>query len=239
MLVASYKHVMVMDPHKHVLVIDPHGHVMVMDPPWTHGAGGPPPTCEDARRPAPSPAPHLGVPQEAGQAEEDVAPQAEVLRRVDVGHVGDVCVGGEGRPTPPVDQGPPGAAADHQGRPPPQLQELQVGVTVPRPEGLVGVEAPPPPPEEGAGAPLGAVGHPEVPVTSEAGAGHRVGTSQAPAAQGLQTDEAAAGATGAAPDGRASAELGHHHHQGPAQLQRVTGHRRGACGDEDMGGGRR
>lgn len=165
-----------------------------------------------------------------------MTPQAEVLGRVDVGDVGDVRVGGEGRPAPPVDQRPPRPAADHQGRPPPQLQELQVGVTVPWPQGLVGVEAPSPPAEEGAGAPLGAVGHPQVPVAPETGAGHCMGTPQSPVPQGLKPDEAATGATSPAPDGRTPPKLGHHHHQRPPQLEGVAGHRRRTCGDKDVGG---
>lgn len=107
----------------------------------------------------PVPPHHLRVTDEAGQTDEEVGLDLEVLHSVDVFHLRDVGAPVEqlGAFVPLVDDRPLGAAGQDQVRFGGDLHVLHVGVPVPRVQRLVRVEAVTVPLVDGGGAGFGAV----------------------------------------------------------------------------------
>lgn len=107
----------------------------------------------------PIPAHHFGVANEAGQTDEEVRFDLEMLHSVDVLHLWDVgtSVKQLGAFVPLVDDRPLGAAGQDQVRFGGDLHVLHVSVPVPRVERLVRVEAIAVPLVDGGGPGLGAV----------------------------------------------------------------------------------
>lgn len=107
----------------------------------------------------PVPLHHLGVTNEACQADKQLALDLEVLNCVNVLHLWDVCAAVEqlGGFVPLVDDWPLGAAGQNQVRLARDFQVLHIGVAVPRVQGLVGVEAVAVPLVDRGGASFGAI----------------------------------------------------------------------------------
>ena len=134
---------------------------------------------------------HLGVPDEARQAQVQLRLHLEVLDGVHVLHLRDV-----GAPlkllaalVPLVDDGPLGAAGQDEVGLGGDLHVLHVRVAVPLVQGLLRVEAVAVPLVHGGGARLGAVGHDEVGLAVHAEGLHVVGLADRQDVDVLHLDE--------------------------------------------------
>lgn len=154
-----------------------------------HGAAGR--ERLDLHETLPLPAQDLGVADEASEAEVENLPHPEVLDHLHVGQLGDL--GEEAElllaPVPLIHHRRLRGAGQDEVRLSPEVQELHVGVAVPRVEGLVGVEPVAVPAIDAGGSSLGAVGHHKVPLSIQLEGVHEVGLPHPGGVDVLDLDE--------------------------------------------------